>query len=525
MPITGKNIVGLESLAGGDQTVTAINPSTQKALSDKFHVATASEIEQALAKSEMAFSSYQQTSGEERARFLRAIADEIVALGDELLERASAESGLPLARFQGERGRTVNQLRLFADVLEEGSWVEANLEIGDAQRTPMPKPDIRKMLVALGPVVVFTASNFPLAFSTAGGDTASALAAGCSVIVKAHESHLGTNELVSMAIQTAARKTNMPDGVFSSLNGLGYDLGKTLVKDARVKAVTFTGSLRGGMAIHKLAQEREAPIPVFAEMGSINPVILLPEAVQSNHKLPATLVGAITMGVGQFCTNPGLLIAIKSPALEAFKDALQMEFSKAGVFTMLNESIYRNFENGKANALGQPGVKAECVVDGRADDWTGRPAIASVSASDFIANTNLQNEVFGPFSLVVECTDISQVTEVIKSLHGQLSGTIFSENNEVANYSSLVSELVGRVGRVILNQVPTGVEVGHAMQHGGPFPASSDSRFTSVGVDAIKRFVRPVAYQNWPNSLLPKALQDGNPLTIFRKTNGVFGSL
>lgn len=516
MNIRGENIIGSQCLSGNQETVTVMDPKAQQPLPEKFHVASADEIELAVAKAQRAYREFSKLSGSRRAEFLRAIAEEILRLDVALIERAMKESGLPEARFKGERGRTVGQLRMFADLLDEGSWVEATIDAAQPDRTPMPRADIRKMLVSTGPVVVFTASNFPLAFSTAGGDTASALAAGCPVIVKAHESHLGTNELVSKAIQAAAEKTRMPDGVFSSLTGNGYELGKKLVQHPAVKSVAFTGSHRGGLALHKLAQEREEPIPVFAEMGSINPVLLLPSAVETNHKMPQIIVGSVTMGVGQFCTNPGLLLAIKSSGLEHLKDALQEEFAKAGSFTMLNEGIHKNYEALKNETLAHASVRPEAVVQHEDDQWTGKPAVVSVDAGDFIGNPNLHREVFGPFTMVVECADAQELTRALRSCDGQLTGTVYGTEEELTEYSEAVNVLEEKVGRIIFNQVPTGVEVCAAMQHGGPYPATTDSRFTSVGTGAIRRFVRPQTFQNWPQSVLPKALQDGNPLQIWR---------
>lgn len=516
MNITGENIIGAESLRGNQETVTVMDPKSQQQLPGEFHVASSDEIELAMQKAQRAFAEFSRLSGARRAEFLRAIAEEILRLDVALIERAMKESGLPEARFKGERGRTVGQLRMFADLLDEGSWVEATIDAAQPDRTPMPRADIRRMLVSTGPVVVFTASNFPLAFSTAGGDTASALASGCPVIVKAHESHLGTNELVSKAIQIAAEKTRMPDGVFSSLTGNGYELGTKLVQHPLVKSVAFTGSHRGGLALHKLAQERAEPIPVFAEMGSINPMLLLPSAVETNHKLPQIILTSVTMGVGQFCTNPGLLLAIKSSGLEHLKDALQEEFAKAGSFTMLNEGIHRNYESLKKETLAQSSVRPEAVVEHDDSEWSGKPAVVSVDAGDFIGNPNLHREVFGPFTMIVECVDGQELTNVLRSLEGQLTGTVYGEENDFDEFSSAISELEQKVGRIIFNQVPTGVEVCAAMQHGGPYPATTDSRFTSVGTGAIRRFVRPQTFQNWPQSRLPKALQDGNPLQIWR---------
>lgn len=523
MEITGQNIIGKTLSEESVDMIQAINPKTQEVLPEEFKVASSVEINAAIEKAQSAYHIYSRTSGAERAKFLRAIADEIMNLGDTLIERASSESGLPNARFVGERGRTVGQLRLFADIAEKGEWVEASVDHAIPDRAPVPKPDIRKMQVALGPVVVFTASNFPLAYSTAGGDTASALAAGNPVIVKAHESHLGTNELVARAIQKAALECNMPDGVFSSLTGKGFELGQYLVKHPAVKAVGFTGSQKGGIALYRLAQEREEPIPVFAEMGSINPVVLLPGEIDNNEKLPAIIAHSVTLGVGQFCTNPGLLVALKSPGLEAFKDALQVEFSKAGTFTMLNQGIYKSYERGLDEAANSGDVAVECMVDNNTDDWVARPAFVSTEGKAFMHNPNLHKEVFGPFTMLVECDDERQLIDVIAAIEGQLTGSIFGSESELQSSTQLIQTLQERVGRLIFNGVPTGVEVCASMNHGGPFPATTDSRFTAVGHHAIQRFSRPISYQDCPSSILPEALKDENPLGIHRTVDGTLG--
>ena len=517
MHISGENIIGFDIASNPDKVVQVMDPANRVFLPEKFSLAKDEDVDKALNLAKSAFAEYKSMSGARKAEFLRAIADEIMALGDTLIHRAMAESGLPEARFKGERGRTVGQLRLFADLVAEGSWVRATIDYGNPDRTPMPKPDVRTMMVPMGPVLVFTASNFPLAFSTAGGDTASALAAGNPVIVKAHEAHLGTNELVSKAIQTAAKKTNMPDGVYSSLTGQGFELGQTLVKHPVIKGVAFTGSHRGGLALHKIAQERKEPIPVFAEMGSINPMFVLPSALKSNHKLPSIIAGSVNMGMGQFCTNPGIIVTEKGAACEAFKDALQMEFSQLGAYTMLTEGIHKNFEALKNKALATQGVNTEFSAIPEDDTWKGRAAVASVDASTFIQNPELHAEVFGPFTMVVECEGLEEMEQVAESFEGQLTSTIWGEATDFGAYGGVIDNIGQRAGRLIFNQVPTGVEVCHSMHHGGPFPAATDSRFTSVGTRSIDRFVRPKCFQNWPDSSLPPELQNANPLGIRRE--------
>lgn len=518
-----ENIIGFELSSKGIDKIQGFDPVNMEHLPGEFAVATEVEVDQAMQKAQAAWEMYRGYSGKQKGRFLRAIADEIEALGDELVQRAMAETGLPEGRITGERGRTCRQLRLFAEWVEEGSWVEATIDKAQPDRTPAPKADIRKMLVSVGPVVVFTASNFPLAFSTAGGDTASALAAGCPVIVKTHESHPGTNALVAGAIQRAADKTNMPDGVFSSLNGQGHWLGEALVKHPITKAVAFTGSHRGGKALYDLANEREEPIPVFAEMGSVNPIFLLPERLKKEHEaLARDIVGSVTLGVGQFCTNPGLLVAIDDAHTQKFAAKLKEVFDAQGAGTMLNEGIYRNFVKQRDQILHSNGVTVEYVMV--EEETTGKistyPSIASVSGKDFLNNPNLQQEVFGPFSLLVKCKDRIEMERVAAALQGQLTATIMGEASEIALHPALLQHLQAKVGRLIFNGVPTGVEVCHAMQHGGPYPATTDSRFTSVGTSAIKRFARPIAFQNMPHDLLPPALQDENPLGIWRTIDG-----
>lgn len=494
----------------------AINPTTQQPLPGEFPATPATEINRLAEQAHEAFAIYRQKSGKEKAAFLHAIADEILALGDELIQRTVAESGLPEARIMGERGRTVGQLRMFADYVAEGSWVDARIDYAQPERQPLPKPDIRQMLVPVGVVVVFTASNFPLAFSTAGGDTASALAAGNPVIVKAHESHPGTHALVAKAIQTAAEKTGMPAGVFASVYGQIPE-GQALIKHPLVKSVAFTGSFRGGKALYDTAAARPEPIPVFAEMGSVNPVILLEKTLETRGKAVAEMyAGSVTMGAGQFCTNPGLLIGKAGEYLDNFINHLGAAIKTISPATMLNEKIYRGYESGRGEMLSQNGVNLEGQAEKTGEEWRGCGTVASVSGRDFLANPHLQEEVFGPFTLVVKCVSDAEMLAVIKNLRGQLTATVMGEPEELATHANLLGALREKVGRLIFNGVPTGVEVCHSMFHGGPFPATTDSRFTSVGSNAIRRFARPVAYQSWPQALLPEELKDGNPLGIRR---------
>lgn len=519
--ITGKNYIGNRLSGEGTVTYKTFNPVTNTENENIFYEATASEIDAAVALASKAFQEFRFVSGQRKAAFLNAIADEIMALDDELVQTYCSETGLPEGRAKGERGRTVFQLRSFADLVVEGSWVEASVDHGIPDREPAPKPDLRKMNIPLGPVVVFGASNFPLAYSTAGGDTAAGLAAGCPVIVKSHPMHAGTGELVASAIQKAAQKTGMPDGVFSNLNSSGIEVGVQLVKHPEVKAVGFTGSIRGGRALLDLAAQRPEPIPVFAEMGSINPVVLLPNAiVQRGYELAKTYAGSITLGTGQFCTNPGLLLGIKSEDLSNFINQLGDEISKLQPSVMLHPNIHEAYESNTNNAIQQEAVQVVSSYEDEVKTNHARQMVVTVEGETFLSNPKLHQEVFGPFSMVVQCENSTQLKEIIASLEGQLTGTIIAGDSELEKYSEVVNALQNRVGRIIFNGVPTGVEVCPSMVHGGPYPASTDSRFTAVGIHSIKRWVRPFSYQNWPNELLPDELKDENPLQIQRTING-----
>jgi len=427
---------------------------------------------------------------------------------------------LPEGRAKGERGRTVGQLRSFADLISEGSWVEATIDTAIPDRQPFPKSDIRKMMVPLGPVVVFGASNFPLAYSTAGGDTAAALASGCPVIVKSHPMHAGTGELVSSAIIKAAQKIGMPNGVFSNLNSSGIEVGVQLVEHSGVKAVGFTGSIRGGRALFDIASKRPEPIPVFAEMGSINPVVILPNALQNRaEQLAITYAKSITLGTGQFCTNPGLLLGVKGTELTHFISSLSEEIIKMEPSCMLHPNIIGAYEQNKNKAISQNGLTITADYNSDVQTNFARQTITTVEGKTFLENPTLHQEVFGPFSMVVQCENANEMETIISKLEGQLTGTVISDDSEISNYSGVVSALQNRVGRIIFNGVPTGVEVCPSMLHGGPYPASTDSRFSAVGIHSIKRWVRPFSYQDWPNDLLPDALKNENPLQISRLVN------
>ena len=522
--LKGINFTGFTESANGEEMLTSFSPVKNALLPEKFFVATDEEVETAVAKAAQAFNTYKKISAAARAQFLETIADEIMLLGDELVQRAMLESGLPEARLLGERGRTTGQLKLFAELLREGSWVEAVIDEALPERKPLPRSDIRKMLVPLGPVVVFGASNFPFAFSTAGGDTASALAAGNPVIVKAHESHSGTNEMVASAIIAAAKKCNMPDGVFSSLNGAGAKTGIQLVKHPAVKAVGFTGSYTAGMSLYRAASnERKEPIPVYAEMSSINPVLILPGQLSKDIEKAATqFSGSVALGVGQFCTNPGLLFLVEDENTHAFIQQLAAKLQATPAAVMLNNNVCKGYYTNREKVAAQNGVETLFSNESAVDEVKGATALLQVKATDFINNETLQTEMFGPATLVVTCSDKTQMQQALQSLHGQLTGTVIADETDLNNFQACIDTLATKVGRLIYNGVPTGVEVCYAMVHGGPYPATTDARTTSVGTDAIKRFARPFCWQDCPQEFLPDALKDGNPLNIMRRVNGTF---
>lgn len=519
--ITGKNYIGNTLSATGKVTYTTFNPKLNLKNPWTFYEASEEELDEAVQLAAKAFTTYRNIPGKKKANFLRTIANNIEGLGDELIETYMSESGLPEGRAKGERGRTVGQLRMFAEMLDEGSWVEASIDTALPDRTPVPKPDLRKMLTPLGPIVVFGSSNFPLAYSTAGGDTASALAAGCPVIVKSHPMHAGTGELVASAIVAAIVSCNLPDGVFSNLNSSDIQIGQQLVKHPETRGVGFTGSIAGGTALHKLASERKVPIPVFAEMGSINPVVILPSALKDKAGHWAkSYAASITLGTGQFCTNPGLILSINGPELDAFMDALGEEILKMDAGIMLHPDIHRKYEEGHKSMSGQEGTRVVAEYLDKTPPNYARQKILAVPGGVFLGNPNLHKEVFGPFSMVVKCTDTAQMEAIINQLEGQLTGTVIGAKSEINTHDTLVSALQEKVGRLIYNGVPTGVEVCPSMVHGGPFPATTDARFTAVGTEAIRRWVRPVSFQDWPDEALPDALKNRNPLGILRKVDG-----
>jgi len=521
MDIHGKNFIGNRLLAEGSVTFQATDPSKGELIEGLFYEATPGEIAEAAQLAGKAFPVYRNRTGKEKAVFLETIADEILNLGNVLIARCCAETGLPEGRITGERGRTMGQLKLFARVLKEGSWVDARIENAIPEREPVPKPDIRSMLKALGPAGIFGASNFPLAFSVAGGDTASALAAGCPVVVKAHPAHPGTCELIAGAIMNAANRCNMPEGVFSMVHGRSAEVGMTIVNNPVIKAIGFTGSYKGGKAIYDAAARRPEPIPVYAEMGSVNPVFILSESMANKYEEIATgFVGSVTLGTGQFCTNPGLLIHERSEAANKFKDAVKENIEKLDASTMLTKDIQNAYRGGLSRLESQHGVQV--LARGKEDlrGFKGTPEIVSVDSGTFISNKVLHEEVFGPSSVQVEAKTKDEFVEIARNLEGHLTATVFATEEDLKNNPELISILEQKVGRLIVNAFPTGVEVCHAMVHGGPFPATTDSRSTSVGTRAIIRFARPVCYQGFPDLMLPDELKNSNPLNIWRMVDG-----
>jgi alpha-ketoglutaric semialdehyde dehydrogenase len=492
--------------------------ATKYLLSMKFSDATTDALERVMQQAETAFHAYKKYDSTRRAAFLRAIASRMEAQRSAIIALAVKESHLSEARIETERKRTVWHLRMFADYIEEGSWVEARIDTALPDRVPAPRPDLRKMLVPLGPVVVFGAANFPLAYSTPGGDTVSALAVGCSVVVKGHPGHAETSQYIADIITHCADETGMPPHVFQHVHGASNEVGRFLVLHPATKAVGFTGSSAGGKALFDLANQRPVPVPVFAEMSSINPVFILPEALRRRgDAIARQLADSITQSVGQFCTNPGLLLGISGDDLNSFTRTLAEHLNHVDAAPMLNPGIASNFERKRSLSLDQEGVLLKTMD---AEQGEGLPTLATVDAALFLDNDVLREEVFGPYSLLVRGESMEVLEAALAKIPGQLTATIIGEPEELRHHRDFIDRVREKVGRLIINGVPTGVEVCPAMHHGGPFPSTTDSRFTSVGTDAIKRFARPVCFQNCPDDLLPEELRDTNPRNIWRLRNG-----
>ena len=506
MTLTGELFIG-GTRHSTPQRFRALDPAHNRALEPPFSAAGAAQIEAACALAHAAFDPYRALAPARRAAFLESIAQHILEQGEALLERAHAETALPAARLANERARTVGQLRMFAAELRSGAWLGLRVDPALADRQPLPRPDLRQRKIPCGPVAVFGASNFPLAFSVAGGDSAAALAAGCPIVVKGHPSHPGTSEWVAGAIVAAAAETGMPAGVFSLLNGPDTALGAALVGDGRISAVAFTGSRAGGQALMRAAAERAVPIPVFAEMSSINPVIVLPAALAGRAaSLAQAFVGSVSLGVGQFCTNPGLVLVREGPGMDQFIAAATAAFEAVAPGVMLSDGIHRNYAHGLQRLSGHG---AQLLAQGGAAVAANaaRAALFSVPAAMLLAHPGLAEEVFGPASLLVRCTSAEEMHQVVERLDGQLTASLQMTDEDRALAQQLLPVLERKAGRILINGWPTGVEVSHAMVHGGPFPATSDGRSTSVGTLAIERFLRPVCYQGFPDELLPAELR------------------
>lgn len=525
MSLHGKSYLAGALGQTGGKTFKAANPSTGEDLEPAFHSASPAEVQQAMDASAAAFAIYRQKPAAERAKLLDTIASEIEALGDELLQRAHAETGLPMPRLTGERARTCGQLRLFAQLVREGSWADARIDRALPDRQPLPRPDIRRILRPLGPVVVFGSSNFPFAFSVAGGDTASALAAGCTVAVKAHRAHAGTAELVGSAVTKAVAACGLPPGTFSMLHGDGSTVGVAMVKHPATAAVGFTGSTTAGRALFDAASARPHPIPVFAEMSSLNPVFLLAGALaERGPAIAQGLTGSFTLGVGQFCTKPGLVFAVRSAHTDAFLQKLAEAVAAAPCGTMLTSGIQEAFIKNRDKVTTVSGVTpiakgaAAPVIKGTAT----QASVATTSAANFLKHPELATEAFGPFTLVIVAENETELAACAANIEGQLTATVHGTPADLDQARDLLVELETKAGRLLINGFPTGVEVCAAMNHGGPYPATSDVRFTSVGTAAIYRFARPVCYQNFPDAHLPAELQNANPLGLLRLVDNAY---
>jgi alpha-ketoglutaric semialdehyde dehydrogenase len=536
MVLTGEQLIGAQTRFGTEGTLRATNPAIGEEIEPSFGGGSTDDVDKACTLAAAAFDTYRAPSLERRAQFLEAIAQGILDLGAVLIERVMVESGLPRPRVEGERGRTVGQLRLFASVVREGRFLAATLDSPLPDRKPLARADLRAQKIALGPVAVFGASNFPLAFSVAGGDTASALAAGCPVVAKAHPSHLGTSELVGRAIQRAVADAGLPEGVFSLLieskhssnnrNGHGSNgnnaVAAALVQHPAIQAVGFTGSRRVGNSLVALAAGRAVPIPVYAEMSSINPVILLPAALAARaESIAQGFIDSVTLGTGQFCTKPGIVIGVAGPAFDRFRAAAQTSIQAKSATTMLNPGIHRAYYEGTAKWAGDSGLQT--LSDGVAPGsgaCDGQAKLFSTNAEYMLQSPHLLEEVFGPTAILIECSNLEELFAVANHLNGQLTATIHLEGSDIDYARKLLPILERKAGRILVNGYPTGVEVSYAMVHGGPSPATSDSRVTSVGAMAIERFLRPVCYQDFPASLLPESLKDENPLHLWRLVDG-----
>lgn len=523
MTLTGQQLLGSRESAASSDTFNARNLAAGEDLAPAFHEATEGEIDEAVKLAATAFPVFRRLLPEARADFLEAIAEEVIALGDDLLLRASAETAHPLARCAAERDRVLTHTRQFANWIREGSWVDARIDTGNPGRQPLPKPDVRSLLEPVGPVVVFGASNFPIAISVLGTDTISAFAAGCPVVVKAHPAHPGTCEIAARAIQRAAARTGMPEGVFSLVHGLSHQTGTSLVQHPGVAAAAFTGSLAGGRALFNAANSRPCPIPFYAEMGSINPVFLLPGALKARAEgIAQGFVAALTAGVGQFCTNPGLVLGLEGEDWARFRSLAAEKVAAFEPATMLHAGIHGAYSAGVAERLERAGLDLVGRSSAGASPERGEAAafLFSTTQEGLLADPTLFEELFGPVSTLVSCTRPEDFLKAAEKLEGSLSATIHGTEEDLADHRDLVELLRNKAGRLIFNGYPVGLEICHSIHHGGPYPATTHSHFTSIGTRAMHRFVRPVCYQDWPDSLLPMELQNANPRGVLRLVNG-----
>jgi alpha-ketoglutaric semialdehyde dehydrogenase len=528
--LSGHQLIGFSEQPGSLITspLRGSNPRTGESLPGDFTTAGAEQVEAACALAAAAAAPFGALEPEARATFLDAIAAELHADAEALTERAHLETGLPMARVQGELSRTAGQMTLFARVLRKGDYLRVTVDSPDHERKPLAKPALRTMQIPVGPVAVFGASNFPLAYSAAGGDTASALAAGCPVVMRAHPAHPGTGELAARAILRAARSTGMPEGVYSLLTGSGNELGQQIVRHPAIRSVGFTGSRKGGLALAALAAERTFPIPVFAEMSSVNPIFLFPGALhQRGPSIGESLVASVLQGVGQFCTSPGLVFGVGGEHWQAFKSSALKAMQASAAGTMLHSGIAEAYRANAGSLASLPGVTllaSGASPKGDAVHWQAQPQLCSTDAASFLKEPRMMEEVFGPASLLIECTSVAQMMEAAGTLEGQLTATVHLEQEDHTAAAELIGSLAQTAGRIIANGFPTGLEVGFATVHGGPFPATTDSRWTAVGARAIERWLRPVCFQDFPESLLPAPLQTSNPLNVPRLQDGTYRS-
>jgi alpha-ketoglutaric semialdehyde dehydrogenase len=523
LELLSKSIIGFRTGRGGGATFRAEDPITGKALEPEFTSALSEEVDEAAQLAAEAFTAFGRVTGKRKGQLLRLIAISLEAIHDLIVERAHLETSLPKARLEGELARTAQQLRLFASLVEEGSWVAARIEHADLERKSNPRPDLRSMLRPLGPVVVFGASNFPLAFSVAGGDTASALAAGNPVIVKAHSAHPGTSELVGHVIRESIFACDLPEGIFSMLFDSGTSVGKALVMHPEVKAVGFTGSHAGGRALFDLAMARPKPIPVLAEMGSTNPVFVLPRALRARRsQIASGLFTSFTLGAGQFCTKPGLVFVPEGPDSASFIRDIETQVAESFPFFLLTSGIRDTFRRATSERNQEPHVRSVVSSQFSVPDVSSAVSVAfsETDAGTFLSKPELAKEIFGPTTLVVRHSTKKDLFEIVASLEGHLAAAVHGTAEDFEEFAEVIHLLEEKVGRIVCNGFPTGVEVSPAMVHGGPYPATCDSRYTSVGTQAILRFARPICFQDCPASLLPDELKDANPLKIWRHVDG-----